>query len=211
MVQIIPAILTATAHDAQRKAQHIAGLVDWVQLDVVDGVFTQPITWNEPDKVQEYIQGVKIEVHLMVQNPEYIIDQWVQSGVQRIYIHYESTQQHADVLQKIKSAGVESGVALLPHTPASVINDIIEYTDAVLVFSGTLGQYGGIFQSEPTLSNIQTLRKTHPQLFIEVDGGVNDTNAKQCTDAGADGLVMGSYIFKSNDIAGVISNIRAII
>ena len=211
MVQIIPAILTTTAHDAQRKSQQIVGLVDWVQVDIVDGVFTQPATWNEPKEVEKYIQGVNIEVHLMIQNPEYIIDKWLQSGVQRIYIHHESTQQHAEILQKIKQAGIESGVALLPHTPISVINDIIEHIDAVLVFSGTLGQYGGVFQPEPTLLNIQTLRETYPQLFIEVDGGVNDTNAKQCVDAGADGLVMGSYIFKSNNIAESVSNIRAII
>ena len=208
MIHIIPAILTTTPEDAQRKSQQVAGLVDWVQLDVVDGVFASTTTWNNPEQVREYIQGVNIEVHLMAQEPEKSIDKWLNAGVQRIYIHYESTTQLVYILQKIQEKNIESGVALLADTPISVINGIIKYIDAVLVFSGSLGEYGGAFQSEPTLAKVEALRKQFSHLFIEVDGGVNADNAQQIVQAGASGLVAGSFIFQSVDIQKSIQALK---
>ena len=134
MTHIIPAILTTTGIEAQRKAQQVSDFVDWVQLDVVDGVFVPTKTWNEPEQVREYIQGVHIEVHLMVQEPEQVIDQWINAGVQRVYIHHESTAKHQYILAKIRDANIEAGVALLAHTPISVINGIIKHIDAGTCF-----------------------------------------------------------------------------
>ena len=208
MTQIIPAILTKTGAEAQRKAQQVSGLVDWVQLDVVDGVFATATSWNNPEQVREYIKEVQIEVHLMAQEPEKVIDKWINAGVQRIYIHYESTTQHQSILQKIKDARVQAGVALLAHTPISVINGIIKHIDAVLVFSGSLGEYGGQFQQEPTLTKLRELRQQFPRLFVEVDGGVNADNAQRIVQAGASGLVAGSFIFQSADIAASIQKLK---
>ena len=208
MIHIIPAILTTTGIDAQNKAQQVSGFVDWVQLDVVDGVFAPTKTWNEPEQVREYIQKVNIEVHLMVQEPEQVIDQWINAGVQRIYIHHESTAKHQYILEKIRDANIEAGVALLARTPISVINGIIKHIDAVLVFSGTIGEYGGEFQQEPTLTKVRELRQQFPHLFIEVDGGVNADNARQIIQAGASGLVAGSFIFQSADINSSIQALK---
>lgn len=197
MAQVIPAILVETEEQVIEKIEIVKNLVEWVQLDVCDGVFTQSKTWNESSKIKDIKKDIKIEAHLMIQNPETVIDDWISSGVERIYIHYEATKDHLPILQKIKEAGVEAGIALLPQTQSSVINDIIDYTDAILVFSGSLGQYGGKFQESMAISKVKTLRNGFSDVLIEVDGGIDIESGKKVVDAGAGAIVSGGFIFNS--------------
>lgn len=152
----------------------------------------------------------------MVNAPEKVIDDWLEarseendSGVRRIYFHYEATSKHEEIIKKIKDAGVEVGIAVLPDTPLSVIKFLDELVDAVLVFSGSLGYYGGEFNEEIALGKISALHKKHPHITIEVDGGMNPENAKKVVDAGANAVVSGSYIWESEDVRGAIEKLNA--
>lgn len=206
MAEIIPAILTDSFEDAQQKARSVASAASLVQLDVSDGVFTQKATWGEPERIAEL--GTDVEVHLMVQRPEEILPLWADSGAKRIYIHYEATQQHQECLSVIRGAGMEAGLALLPETSADVVAPLIDSVDALLIFSGSLGEYGGAFQQEPTLSKISTLRGAYPQLTIEVDGGMNPDTAKLVVGAGANAVVSGSFIFGGADPVAAIEELQ---
>ena len=194
MAEIIPAILTDSFEDAQQKVRSVAPVVRWVQLDVSDGIFTPNATWGEPEQVRE-LGNVRVEAHLMVEKPEEILPLWLTSGVGRIFIHYEATQEHERCITMIKEAGIEAGIALLPQTSADVVAPFAQTLDAVLVFSGSLGSYGGVFNGDDTLSKISTLRRHYPDLTIEVDGGMNPESARAVVEAGADAIVSGGFIF----------------
>lgn len=207
MAEIIPAILTDSFEDAREKARSVASVVDLVQLDVSDGVFTNRATWGEPERIKDL--GIAVEAHLMVEKPEEILPLWLDSGVTRIYIHYEATKEHQRCLAMIREAGIEAGIALLPETSADVVAPFVDSTDAVLVFSGSLGSYGGVFNGDETLSKISTLRQRYPNLTIEVDGGMNPESARAVVEAGANAIVSGGFIFGSDNPIGAIENLQS--
>ena len=206
--EIIPAILVDSGQSAMEKVNMVSPHIRWVQLDVCDGKFVESVSWGEPDKLGEYIKGVFVEVHLMVENPENVIDKWVKSGAKRIYIHYESTDRHREILKRIKDGGVETGIALLPDTPVDVVAEMYEDIDCVLLFSGNLGHYGGEFLQEPTLTKISTLQKNYKDIIIEVDGGVNLEIARMIHQRGVTNIVSGGYIFKSDSPVDSIENLK---
>lgn len=234
--EIIPAILVNSFQEFRQKAETVENYVNWVQLDVADGDFAPSTAWGDPVALHDYDPGVFIETHLMVAEPERVIDDWLtgraeekDSGVKRFYFHYEATAKHKEVIQKIKEAGKEAGIAILPDTPLSNIKLLDELVDpvrsregpqrastsygvdAVLIFSGDLGYYGGGFREEPTLSKIRALRQTHPHLTIEVDGGMNPETAPKAVQAGANAIVSGSYIWNSEDPKKAIDKLRSAI
>lgn len=209
-LEIIPAILTTSAEDAKKKTDAVSPFVRWVQLDVCDGVFTPSACWGDPHTIRTHLQNVFVEVHLMVQSPEKSIDEWLDSGVKRIYIHYESTEYLQLILHKIRGAGIEAGVALLPQTPVDVVAGIADTIDAILLFSGHLGQYGGEFLEEPTLTNIATLRKQHADIMIEVDGGMNPHTAQQVYRSGARAIVSGGFIFQSDSVRDAVEQLKSV-
>lgn len=211
MIQIIPAILSSNKQDAYQKVDMVASLVEWVQLDVVDGKFTDSTTWNNPQEVKHLVDKVKVEAHLMVQQPENVMDAWIASGVGRIYIHYESTTQHKAILQKIQAAGIEAGVAILGSTPLSSIYDIMDNIDAVLIFSGSLGHYGGSFQKEPCCTYIRSLRQRGYNGFIEVDGGMNKDTIPMVASEGVDAVVVGSAIFGTSNVEQAVGDLQHVV
>jgi len=146
----------------------------------------------------------------MVQNPEQSIDEWLDSGVKRIYVHYESTQHLPLVLQKIQAASIEAGVALLPQTPVDVVEAVAHTIDAVLLFSGNLGAYGGEFLEEPTLANIAALRKQYTDIMIEVDGGMNPHTAQKVYRSGARAIVSGGFIFQSDSVRDAVEQLKSV-
>ena len=208
MVEIIPAILTKDFKDFKKKVKAVEQYTKWVQLDVSDGDFAPSRTWNDPVALKHYDPGVFIEVHLMVQEPEKVIDQWIQSGAKRIYFHYEATTEHQQIISRLQEHNIEAGVALLPETPLSTIKLFDELLDAVLLFSGSLGFYGGTFNEEATLSKITSLRQAHPELIIEIDGGMNPDTASKAVDAGANAIVSGGFIFGSTDVQAAIAELK---
>ncbi|MDX1608214.1 MAG: ribulose-phosphate 3-epimerase, partial [Candidatus Spechtbacterales bacterium] len=197
------------------KVNAVENLVNWVQLDVADGNFAPSTSWGDPVAIHNFDPGVFMEAHLMVSEPENVIDEWItgeseegDSGIKRIFFHYEATSKHEEILEKIKNAGKEAGIAILPETPVHLIEPFAGLLDAVLIFSGNLGFYGGKFNEEASISKISTLRNKYPDITIEVDGGMNPETAKKVVDAGANAIVSGSYIWGSKDIKEAIDQLQ---
>jgi len=211
MIQVIPAIIAKDFEELQAKVKKVEPYVDWVQLDVMDGQFVENSTWNNPKELMAALgfteDSPQIEAHLMIQNPEEHIDDWIESGVKRIIVHFESTDQPRELINKIKQAGLETGLAINPETSIKVVNDFIEQIDLILVMTVHPGKGGQEFLEE-TLGKIKDLRQKYKDFNIEVDGGINLETAPKVIQAGANILVSGSAVFESDDIEKTIQELK---
>ena len=208
MIEVIPAIIARDFEELQEKVKKVEPYVEWVQLDIMDGQFVDNSTWNNPAELKNLETQVKLEVHLMIANPEEHIDEWIESGIQRIIFHFESTQQPQEVIAKIKKAGLMVGLAINPETPIEKVNDFIDQLDLVLVMTVQPGR-GGQKLLEETLDKIKQLRDKYEDVNIMVDGGINLEIAPKVIQAGANLLVSGSAIFKSDDIEKNIKELKS--
>jgi len=207
-MEIIPAIIAQNLEEIREKIKLVEPYVDWVQLDVLDGIFAPSKTFNNPAELKNLQTDIKIEAHLMIDQPESVIDQWILSGVKRILIHYESTKKLDEVIKKIKEAGLEVGIVLKMETPVTVIDNLIDNIDVVqLMGIAEIGFYGHPFDDR-VLEKISTLRKKYPNVIIEVDGGINLKTAQKVIDRGATRLVVGSYLFQGDNIKERINEVR---
>ena len=213
---IIPAIIAKDFEELQSKLAKIDGLVSWAQIDVMDGVFVPPKTWDNPADLENISTVINLEAHLMIANPEEIIDGWLNAPVKRILLHYESTT-HAQIerlIEKALASGKEAGVALKLQTPLFVLDSLIQDSRfkirAVQLMSiSEIGYHGHPFE-EKVLERIKTLREKYPDVTISVDGGVSLDNAPKILSAGADNLLVGSAIFKSDDIKKTLEKFKNI-
>lgn len=215
MPEIIPAIIAKDADELKVKLSAIDGLVSWAHIDVMDGMFTPQLSWRTPAELDDIRASVNLEVHLMVQEPEKSIDAWISSRVRRIFVHYESTTPDAieALVKKIQAAGKEAGVVLKLQTPLWVIDFLLEKTplDAIHLMSiDEIGAHGHPFNRK-TLDRIIMLRDKYPDTPISIDGGVTLENAQKIIDAGADRLVVGSAIFKAENIADALGRFSKIV
>lgn len=175
---------------------------DWIHIDVMDGVFVPNISFGFP--VLEAIQKVsnkKLDVHLMIVQPEKYIERFAKAGAHIISVHYEACPHIHRTIQQIKDAGCLAGVALNPGTPVSVLKDIIKEVDLVLIMSVNPG-FGGqkfINRAIDKTREVADLARMNGKndLFIEIDGGVSTANAKLLVDEGANVLVAGSFVFNA--------------
>lgn len=176
---------------------------DWFHCDIMDGVFVPNISYGIPVVQAIKKQALKpLDVHLMIVEPDRYFEKFHEAGADIITFHYEaSTHIHRSV-QKLKSLGVKAGVVLNPHTPVSLLEDILGDLDLVLLMSVNPG-FGGQKFIERTYSKIEKLRNMIEvqglETVIEVDGGVSTSNAKKLFEAGADILVAGNAVFKSEN------------
>lgn len=210
MNNIIPAIIAENFDDLKEKISKVEGLVEWAQVDVMDGKFVPSVSLNSPLELQNIDTNLKIEIHLMVQNPEENIRDWISSGARRVIVHYESTSQEEveKVISNLKFAGMEAGVALRIETDVSKIENLISSLDVVQFMSiDKIGYYGQEFDSR-VIEKIKNLRKKFSNVKISIDGGVNLENAKALLEAGADNLIVGSMIFRSSNIADTIKKLQ---
>ncbi len=211
MSVIIPAIIAKDAQELKQKLSQVEGLVSRAQIDVMDGVFVPSTSWRTPTDLEHIKCAVNLEAHFMVSAPEHIIDEWLHSPVKRFLIHYESTTHEAvkGLLANIIRAGKQAGVVLKMETPLFVLDELLSDTacrPSVVQLMGIreIGYYGHALD-ETVYNRITALYERHPDITIEVDGGVNLENAKRLVQAGASFLVVGSAIFKSDDIAQTIA------
>ncbi len=209
MIEIIPAIIPKNLQEIEEKIKLVEPYVNWVQLDVMDGEFVDNKTWNNPNDLKKIKTSLKLEAHLMINNPEEMIDDWINSGLKRIIIHYEATNKHKEIIEKVKEARLEIGLAINPETSIEVIDEFIKDINLVLIMSVHPGFGGQDFLNE-SVDKIRQLRERYKNVNIEVDGGVNLETASNIIQAGANILISGSAIFKSNNIEQTIKQLRKI-
>lgn len=185
---------------------------DWFHLDIMDGVFVPNISYGFPiiKAVKRYAHKT-LDVHLMIVDPDRFIDDFVDAGADIITVHYEACNHLHRSIHKIKAAGIKAGVAINPHTNINLLEDVINDIDLVLIMSVNPG-FGGQKFIENTYSKIKNLKnlilKKQANTLIEVDGGVNFSNASKLINAGADVLVAGNTVFSADNPAEAIQKLK---
>lgn len=207
MIEVLPAILEKSFDDVQEKLARLSGIVERVQLDVADGVFAPETSWRELERLSELGGGIKFDLHLMVDKPEQWIERARHPSVFRITFHNEAALNPRRAATLIKAAGKEAGAALNLETPVSVLYDIMEQIDLVLLLAVAPGAQGREF-NPAVLDKIKELRAYRPTVKIGVDGGVSDTAAPDIIKAGADVLVCGSWLWKQEDLSEAIKKLQ---
>ena len=212
MVEIIPAINVKTFEALEERLKLTESFgVSWAHIDVSDGIFTPFISFNNPILLRDVKTPLFLEAHLMIFEPEHAIEKWIRSGVKRIIFHHEATYNREGIIERVKKAGLEIGIALKPITPWQFIEPFVSQIDLVQILAVDPGPSGQEFKGEEIIHKIKELKNAHPKTVIEVDGGVNDKNAKILIDAGASLLVAGSYIFDSEDPKEAFEKLRTIV
>lgn len=210
---ISPSLLSADFGNLQRDIEMINNSeADWFHLDIMDGMFVPNISYGFP-----IIQLVKkhakkpLDVHLMIVDPDRYIDDFHKVGADILTVHYEACNHLHRTIQKIKSLGMKAGVSLNPHTPVHLLRDIIADVDLVLIMSVNPG-YGGQKFIPNAIEKIKELKQLisdkKSNAIIEIDGGVDNTNAKAIIEAGCNALVAGSYVFKSENQLETIKGLK---
>jgi len=212
---IAPSVLAANFANLQAEIEMInSSEADWIHFDVMDGVFVPNISFGFPilEAVHQYAKKL-LDVHLMIQEPGRYIETFKKSGADSITVHYEACTHLHRTIQQIKDTGCKAGVALNPHTPIHFLEDIINEVDLVLLMSVNPG-FGGQKFIPHTYRKVEALKRLinerQAQVLIEIDGGVNQSNAAALLERGADVLVAGNFVFSSTDPIQTIAELKQI-
>ena len=209
-----PSLLAADFSNLQQAVQMVnTSEADWFHIDIMDGVFVPNISYGMPVLSAINKHATKpLDVHLMIIDPDRYISTFAKLGSYILTVHYEACTHLHRTLQAIKAEGMKAGVALNPHTPVALLEDIIKDVDVLLLMSVNPG-FGGQSFIENTYKKVQQAKALITQAgantLIEIDGGVTLSNAKALVEAGADALVAGSFVFNAANPTQTIAELKA--
>ena len=210
---IAPSLLAADFGNLQRDVEMVnASEATYHHIDVMDGVFVPNISYGMPvvKAIQKHAT-IPLDVHLMIVDPNRYLEEFAKLGAHILTVHYEACTHLHRTIQAIKALGMKAGVALNPHTNVSLLEDIIQDIDVVLIMSVNPG-FGGQSFIENTYDKIKAAKamitRKNSSALIEIDGGVTTANSQKLVDAGADILVAGSFVFKSEDPTTTIKDLK---
>ncbi|MDD3458273.1 MAG: ribulose-phosphate 3-epimerase [Weeksellaceae bacterium] len=210
---IAPSVLAADFGNLQRDIEMLnQSEAEWIHLDVMDGVFVPNISYGMP--VIKTIDGLTdkvLDTHLMIVQPERYVKEFKEAGADILTVHYEACSHLHRTVQAIKDEGMKAGVALNPHTPVELLEDIIRDIDLLLIMSVNPGFGGQKFirnTYEKLVRASELIDRKNAEVLIEIDGGVGLGNAEQLTQLGADVLVAGNSVFSAHNPLEIISELK---
>jgi ribulose-phosphate 3-epimerase len=214
MIEIIPAVNAETFEEVKKRLKMVEPFVEWAQLDVADGTFTKNTTWHEASDLLSLETPLKIEAHLMINDIEERVENWLIAPVKRIIFHLEAARDPDFVIEKCrayrqagKKAGKEVGIAIGPDTPWTQLVPYLDKVDLIQILGVYPGLAGQKFQEE-CFDKIMHLRKECPKCIIEVDGGMEKMTAKKAIEAGANIINAATAIFGAKDIKKAIEELE---
>lgn len=209
-MQVVPAIIPRSRQQLEDEIKLVSGFADLVQVDIADGVFAPVKTWPYNGKDEDYFELLKkedtgwpewektdIELHLMVQNPVEVVQDWISTGVSAIVAHIEAAPKFQQIIDICRERNVSVGMAIKPSTDISLAKLFAEDVDFIQVMgSDSIGKHG-VALDPAAIRMISALRALYPERIISIDIGVNEDTAQMLVDAGANKLIVGSAILEA--------------
>lgn len=207
-VEIIPSINVRTFEEVKERIKKVEPYVKWCHLDVTDGIFSKHLTWHDPRDLLSLKTILNVEVHLMVSDPDLVIDDWLSGPVRRVIVHAEALKNFDLLVEKCRDREIEVGVAVNPDSSWELFKPYMGKANMFLFLAVSPGPSGQAMHLD-TMEKITSLQKACPGCIIEVDGGVNPNTVKKAVNAGANILVAGNYLFSNPDIKQAIDNLKS--
>ncbi len=222
MTHVLPAIIPKNKIQLEEEIARVAGFAKLVQVDIADGVFAPVKTWPYNGQDTEYFEQLKkedtgwpewedvdIELHLMVQNPEEVLLDWIHTGAVSVITHIEATEHFQKIIDMCREYSVAVGVALKPSTDIALITPFADQVDFIQVMGSDKIGFHGIMLENIAIEKIKTLHEMFPERIIAIDIGVTGDTARELVDAGASKLIVGSTILDADNPRGVFGDISS--